>query len=106
MTFAALYRLELRGMLECPIVGVAKEDWSEEELRTHARGAVAQAETEVDGAAFDRLAARLSYLSGDLRDPALYERLRARIPDARRAMFYLEIPPSMFADVVRMLVGA
>jgi glucose-6-phosphate 1-dehydrogenase len=27
MTFRSLYRLEARGLLDCPIVGVAFDDW-------------------------------------------------------------------------------
>jgi glucose-6-phosphate 1-dehydrogenase len=27
MTFRSLYRLEQRGLLDCPIVGVAVDDW-------------------------------------------------------------------------------
>jgi glucose-6-phosphate 1-dehydrogenase len=37
MTFRSLYRLERRGLLTCPIVGVAVDDWTEEQLRDHAR---------------------------------------------------------------------
>ena len=33
MTFHSLYRLEQRGLLDCPIVGVAVDDWSEKDLR-------------------------------------------------------------------------
>jgi glucose-6-phosphate 1-dehydrogenase len=33
MTFRSLYRLEQHGLLHCPIVGVALEDWSVERLR-------------------------------------------------------------------------
>ena len=36
MTFHSLYRLEQRGLLSCPIVGVAVNDWSVQELRDHA----------------------------------------------------------------------
>ena len=28
MTFRSLYRLEQRGLLDCPIVGVAVDDWT------------------------------------------------------------------------------
>ena len=28
MTFRSLYRLERRGLLHCPIVGVASSDWT------------------------------------------------------------------------------
>ena len=37
MTFRSLYRLERRGLLACPIVGVAVDDWTVEHLRDHAR---------------------------------------------------------------------
>ncbi len=36
MTFHSLYRLEQRGLLDCPIVGVAANDWSVDQLRSHA----------------------------------------------------------------------
>src|SRR4051812_4773046 len=32
MTFHSLYRLEQRGLLDCPIVGVAVSDWSADDL--------------------------------------------------------------------------
>ena len=41
MTFRALYRLEARGKLDCPIVGVAIDEWTTEQLREHAREAIA-----------------------------------------------------------------
>jgi len=40
MTFQALYRLERRGLLQCPIVGVAGDDISVEELVNRARKAI------------------------------------------------------------------
>ena len=40
MTFNSLYRLEERGLLDCPIVGVAVSDWSADDLRTHAHDAI------------------------------------------------------------------
>ena len=33
MTFRSLYRFERRGLLDCPIVGVAVDDWSVDELK-------------------------------------------------------------------------
>ena len=40
MTFLSLYRLERRGLLDCPIVGVAGDDWTLEQLREHARKSI------------------------------------------------------------------
>ena len=33
MTFRSLYRLEMRKLLDCPIVGVAVDDWTVDKLR-------------------------------------------------------------------------
>ena len=65
MTFNSLYRLEKRGLLDCPIVGVAVSDWSVDELRDHARTAIEDCGEHIDDEIFDRFAARLSYVSGD-----------------------------------------
>ena len=40
MTFRSLYRLECRGLLDCPIVGVAVDDWTAGDVREHAREAI------------------------------------------------------------------
>jgi hypothetical protein len=40
MTFRSLYRLEKRGLLDCPIVGIAVGAWSNEELVTLAHRAL------------------------------------------------------------------
>jgi glucose-6-phosphate 1-dehydrogenase len=40
MTLHSLYRLEARGLLSCPIVGVAVDDWTVEDLRERAREAI------------------------------------------------------------------
>ena len=37
MTFRSLYRLEQRGLLDCPILGVAVDDWSIDQLVERAR---------------------------------------------------------------------
>jgi glucose-6-phosphate 1-dehydrogenase len=106
MTFNSLYRLEQRGLLTCPIVGVAVNDWSLDDLRSHAREAIANCGTDVDGAVFDRLAARMSYVSGDFGDGATYERVAQAIGDARCPVFYLEIPPFLFGRVIKGLTEA
>src|SRR5215213_4005509 len=106
MTFRSLYRLERRGLLTCPVVGVAVDDWTTEELRQHARKAIQDTGEPVDEAVFDRFAGRLSYLAGDFGDPATFERVGAAIGDAQSPVFYLEIPPFLFGTVVGGLAGA
>jgi glucose-6-phosphate 1-dehydrogenase len=100
MTFRALYRLEARGKLDCPIVGVAIDEWDTAKLRQHAHDAISSTVGSPDQDVFDRLASRLTYLQGDYADPATFERVGEAIGDARQPVFYLEIPPSLFSTVV------
>ena len=105
MTFRSLYRLEKRGVLDCPIFGVAVDDWSVDDLREHAHAAIAAGER-VDDATFERFAARLNYLQGDFGDADTFTRLAAAIGPARQPVFYLEIPPFLFGTVVAGLAAA
>jgi len=106
MTFRALYRLERRGLLDCPIVGVAFDDWSVDRLRDHARTSIEASGESVDDAVFARLAARLSYVSGDYTDAQTYQRVATAISGRACPVFYLEIPPALFARVVAGLSDA
>jgi glucose-6-phosphate 1-dehydrogenase len=103
MTFHSLYRLERRGLLDCPIVGVAGDDWTVDHLREHARKCIADCGETIDDEVFDRFAARLSYVPGDFGDDDTYKRVAAQVGDARSPVFYLEIPPSLFGMVIKGL---
>ncbi|MHB8263651.1 MAG: glucose-6-phosphate dehydrogenase [Acidimicrobiales bacterium] len=100
MTFRALYHLEAVGRLDCPIIGVAKERWSDDHLRASARAAVDATGEPVEDKIFDRLARRLSYVQGDFAGPATFDALANKLKRTSRPLFYLEIPPALFAPVV------
>jgi glucose-6-phosphate 1-dehydrogenase len=106
MTFHSLYRLEKRGLLQCPIVGVAVSDWTIDQLIEHARDSITATGEQLDNTIFERFAARLSYVSGDFTDAATYHRVGEAINSADCPVFYLEIPPSLFATVVKGLSEA
>src|SRR5690606_22343839 len=99
MTFRSLYRLERRGLLTCPIVGVAVDDWTDDHLRDRARAAIAGTGEALDDQVFGRFAARLSYVQGDFGEPTTYERVGTAIKGAEQPVFYLELPPFLFATV-------
>ena len=96
MTFRSLYRLEKRGLLDCPIVGVAVDDWTVDQLRERARESIVGTGEQLDENVFDRFAERLSYVAGDFADAATYERVAEAIDGAETPVFYLEIPPFLF----------
>ena len=106
MTFRSLYRLERRELLTCPVVGVAVDDWTVEDLRQHARKAIEATGEPVDERVFERFAGRLSYLSGDFGDPATFQRVAQAIGQAQSPVFYLEIPPFLFGRVIKGLADA
>jgi glucose-6-phosphate 1-dehydrogenase len=106
MTFRSLYRLEARGLLDCPIVGVAVDDWTDEQLIERARESIEGTGEQLDKAVFDRLATRLSYVQGDFGDAATYDRVGKKIEGASTPVFYLEIPPFLFGRVVKGLADA
>ncbi|MGC5168116.1 glucose-6-phosphate dehydrogenase [Luteimicrobium sp. DT211] len=106
MTFRSLYRLEARGLLDCPVVGVAVDDWTVEQLARRARDSIVATGEQLDEEVFGRFVARLSYVSGDFTDPATYGRVGEAIRGASTPCFYLEIPPFLFGKVVSGIAEA
>jgi glucose-6-phosphate 1-dehydrogenase len=108
MTFVSLYQLERRELLACPVIGVAVDNWTDDDLRKHAADAItaALAGTDVDQTVVARLLTRMVYVGGDFTDPATFERVKSALGSAQRPVFYLEIPPSLFGTVVQGLANA
>jgi glucose-6-phosphate 1-dehydrogenase len=103
MTFRALYRLEERGLLRVPVIGVALENWNTAVLRAHARQAIEAGGVQVREKVIDRFLARLSYLQGDVSDPATCDRLATALGSSEHPLYYLALPPWLFAPVVHSL---
>jgi glucose-6-phosphate 1-dehydrogenase len=106
MTFRSLYRLERRGLLDCPIVGVAVDDWTVDDLRKRARDSIEGTGERLDEAVFDRFASRLSYVPGDFSDSATFERVAKEIKGSEHPVFYMEIPPFLFGSTIKGLSDA
>jgi glucose-6-phosphate 1-dehydrogenase len=106
-TFRALYRLERRKRLDFPIFGVGRRtDWGHETLRARARESVEETVEDFDEQVFRRLAKRMKFVSGDYTDPQTYKKLDETLEGRKRPVYYLEIPPSLFATVVHGLGDA
>ena len=106
MTFRSLYRLEQRGLLDCPIIGVAFDDWTLEQLIQRARDSIVATGEDLDEVVFNRFAKRLSYHHGDFTDDATYAEVAEAIEGSKTPVFYLEVPPSLFGTVVGGLAKA
>jgi glucose-6-phosphate 1-dehydrogenase len=103
--FPALQSLTRRGLLDVPVIGVAKSGWTVDQLRERARQSL-QEHGGVDEEAFARLSARLRYVDGDYKDPATFDQLRRELGDAKRPLHYLAVPPSMFGTVAQGLANS
>lgn len=106
LTLRSLYRLEVTGRLHCPVIGVAKDAWSDDQLRAVARKAAEAPGEAWDEPAFERLARRLSYLQGDLLESSTYAALAKRLGPDAKPVYYLALPPPLFAPVVTALARA
>jgi glucose-6-phosphate 1-dehydrogenase len=105
--FPALYQLTRRGQLKVPVIGIARNDWSDAEFREHARAAVVDAYPSADRATLDELCSRLMLVSGPYESHDTFERLAQRLADesSEKAVFYLAIPPSAFELIVGQLAS-
>lgn len=99
MVLPALYRLTADGVLDLPIVGVAKTDLDLTGLRERAREACGG----VQGAAFDKFAANLRLVTGDYGDQDTFARLRDEVATAGSLVHYLAVPPALFEIVAHGL---
>ena len=100
----AIYELARSGRLGIPVIGVARSDWDDQRLRTHARDVLSKNRT-LDETTFTELADSLAMVVGDYSDPATYRALAQRLETSSRPVFYLAIPPSVFEDVVEGLAA-
>src|SRR6476620_823622 len=100
--FPSLQAMVKRGNLNVPVVGVARSNWTPDQLRSRARESI-ERHSKLDPAAFDKLAGLLRYVSGDYNAPATFERIRKELGSAKHPVFYLAIPPVVFESVIEQL---
>lgn len=101
--FPALQRMVKAGVLDAPVIGVARRGWSLEKLQARARESVEQYGGGPDPEAFPRLMRMLRYVEGEYQSPATFEALRKELGDAKRPVHYMAIPPDLFEVVVSHL---
>ena len=107
----AIYRLSKGQRLpsQFAVIGAARTPMDDDGFRQQLRDSLREFAPEEDAGSADvaeSLVSRLYYLPGELDDPAVYERLKARLaevsPEAG-VLFYLAIPPGAYPTVIRRL---
>ncbi len=103
----ALDQLQRQGKLGIPIIGVARSEWDDEELRKYAREAIDEFGPDgLDQEVFKGLAESLSYVQGAYDDPDTYKRLREKLKGSKHPLAYLAVPPSIFEHAIEGLANA
>jgi glucose-6-phosphate 1-dehydrogenase len=104
LLFPALLSLERRERLEdLRIVGYARQEWTTEQFHENLRAAMASHISDVDKKYFDRFIERIDFHGGDISVESL--RQLHLVLDGP-AIFYLALPPGVFADAAETIAKA
>jgi glucose-6-phosphate 1-dehydrogenase len=98
-TFPALVGLVERGVLDVPVIGVAKSGWDLDRFRDYAARSLRDNRIDPGSAPAKRMLDLLRYVDGDLGDAATYEAMSREMGEGGRALFYLEVPPFLFGRI-------
>jgi glucose-6-phosphate 1-dehydrogenase len=105
-TFPALVGLVGRGVLDVPVIGVAKSGWELAQFRAYAEASLRLNDMDPDAPDAARMLGLLDYVDGDLDDDETYRAVAAKVPPGGRVLFYLEVPPPLFGRIARGIGAA
>jgi glucose-6-phosphate 1-dehydrogenase len=105
-TFPALVGLVKRGVLDVPVIGVAKSGWGLEQFRDYAVASLKLNGMDPAEPAAVKMLGLLRYVDGDLGDEATYKAMSDKIGSGQRVLFYLEVPPFLFARIAQGIAAA
>jgi glucose-6-phosphate 1-dehydrogenase len=105
-TFPALVGLVQRGVLNVPIIGVAKSGWGLEQFRDYAVASLRLNNMDPDSDAARKMLGLLRYVDGDLGADSTYQQMSQAIGTGTRVLFYLEVPPPLFGRIAQGIAMA
>jgi glucose-6-phosphate 1-dehydrogenase len=106
-TFPALVGLVERGVLSVPVIGVAKSGWGLQQFRDYAAASLKLNGMDPASPAAAKMLGLLKYVDGDLDDDATYQAMSEAIGvQGGSVLFYLEVPPPLFARIAKGISGA
>src|SRR6266851_2440216 len=100
-TFPALVGLVDRGVLDVPVIGVAKNGWSVDQFRDYAEASLKLNQMDPSSPAATKMLGLLRYVDGDLGDDATYHAMSDAVGDGQQILFYLEVPPALFGRIAQ-----
>ncbi len=105
-TFPALVGLVERGVLNVPVVGVAKSGWELAQFRDYAAASLRLNHMDPDSPAARKMLGLLRYVDGDLGDDGTYKAMSDAIGTGTSVLFYLEVPPFLFGRIAQGIASA
>jgi glucose-6-phosphate 1-dehydrogenase len=105
-TFPALVGLVERGVLNMPVVGVAKSGWGLEQFRDYATASLKLNNMDPSTPAATKMLSMLRYVDGDLDDDKTYEAMSDAVGTDGPLLFYLEVPPFLFGRIAQGIASA
>src|ERR1700690_880076 len=105
-TFPALVGLVKRGVLNVPVIGVAKSGWGLEQFRDYATASLKLNKMDPADPAAVKMLSLLRYVDGDLDDDGTYKAMSDEIGSGEHVLFYLEVPPGLWGRIARRIAGA
>jgi len=105
-TFPALVGLVKRGVLDVPVVGVAKSGWGLEQFRDYAVASLKLNGMDPADPAAVKMVNLLRYVDGDLGDEATYKAMSDEIGAGQKVLYYMEVPAQLFGRIAQGIAGA
>ena len=105
-TFPALVGLVKRGILNVPVIGVAKSGWGLPQFRDYAAESLKLNGMDPAEPAAVTMLNLLRYVDGDLGDDATYKEMSDQIGAGEQVLFYLEVPPVLFGRIAEGIATA
>jgi glucose-6-phosphate 1-dehydrogenase len=105
-TFPALVGLVERGVLNVPVIGVAKSGWGLAQFRDYAVASLQLNHMDPNSPPAQKMLSLLRYVDGDLGDDATYKAMSDEIGSGTNVLFYLEVPPVLFGRIAEGIASA
>jgi len=105
-TFPALVGLVKRGVLDVPVVGVAKSGWGLEQFRDYATASLKLNGMDPADPDAVKMLSLLRYVDGDLGDEATYKAMSDQVGAGQQILFYMEVPAQLFGRIAQGIAGA
>src|SRR6266516_2258324 len=105
-TFPALVGLVERGVLDFPVVGVAKSGWGLEQFRDYAAASLKLNNMDPTTPAATKMLSLLRYVDGDLGDEATYQAMSEAAGPGKELLFYFEVPAFLFGRIAEGIATA